>query len=80
MKILNFLIKRHVYIFLLILCQLINCKHLPSHGSHKENNITLTSKNGTIYILNPKPPKELRLGKGSFGNAVIGKCFHHYYF
>lgn len=77
MKILKFLITLHVYILLLTLLitsvQLINCEYSPSHGSHNENNITLKAKNDTIYTYNPKPPKALRLGKGSFGDAIIGK-------
>lgn len=82
MKIVKFLITRNVYILLLIsliaTVQLINCEQPPTHGSHKGSNITLTAKNGTIYTYNPKPPKALRLGKGSFGDAVIGKSFHRY--
>lgn len=67
----------HVYILLLTLLittvQLINCEYSTAHGSHDENNITLMTENNTIYTYNPKPPKALRLGKGAFGDALIGK-------
>lgn len=79
MKMLKFLITRHVFFPLLILLltafQLIKCTNSSYINSHKKGNITLTAKNDIKYTCDPEPPAGLRLGKGSFGVAVIGKYF-----